>query len=210
MTSNQFLERLKKETKEAGVQLRLYDRHIVNKSDSNTVPCTGYFCAGTPPTMAVCTASESWLGVAVHEYHHMQQWLEKHETFELEGDDEIDQWVCGKIDYRSAELNKYFENVIRCEEDCERRSLRYIKKHALPISPELYAQEANSYLFFLHAVKCCRLWYPPDKPPYICPILRKAMPKHLKHDHTKPYKLDLFVDFLRDNHILHKKIKKKK
>ena len=47
-----------------------------------------------------------------------------------------------------AKVEESLRTIVACELDCERRTLRTIKRRNLSIDAQAYAQHANAYLFF--------------------------------------------------------------
>jgi len=153
---------------EHNVSLRLeYDDQLVDGDPDEKNPCmvSGYFSEITGQReLAVATKkqTERWLGVLVHEFSHMEQWLEKAKPwarlkslYSKKGDacQTYFKWVEGKrveksIAIRSGKL------VRDMELDCEKRAVKNIKKWKLPIPINEYIKNANAYiLFYAHTFK---------------------------------------------------------
>ncbi len=150
--------------------------------DSDGIQVGGYFC-GETRALAVATQrdEQAWLGVLLHEYCHLTQWVEGTATWRDYRDD-MWHWLNGKAvrDYRGA-----VRAVQACEEDNERRTIRLIRELGAPLDLSTYARAANAYLHFHNTVADTRKWYRPGTVMQAIPSLMAACNPTLDTDFTK-------------------------
>lgn len=139
--------------------------------------CNGYF-DGTVLAVAIGKPFEEWFHVFVHEACHMEQWRDrsKYWTDDLDYQYDILEQHQAGVD-TGKKIIKAINKIVTLEADCERRALKAIKKHKLPIDPKVYAKGANSYLLFHTKLIESREWY--HKAPYEVPSVWKHMPDEL-------------------------------
>lgn len=139
----------------------------------NSIECSGLF---DEDSLKVSTDKplEDWLIILVHESCHMDQFLEKSPYWKIEKDplDVVDAWLDGK-EISQKVLKNGLKNTILLELDCEKRSVKKMKKYNLSIDTKLYIQKANSYIFSYWATYKNRKWF---KFPYLNPKIYKKMP----------------------------------
>jgi hypothetical protein len=148
------------------------------------IKCNGMF---DEKQITVATKNELnfWLGILVHESCHMDQHIEGSKLWK-EIDPyltAVDSWISDPT-YKIRGKDLAFKRVIELELDCEKRSLRKIKKYGLPIDAGKYIQGANSYLFAYGITKKRRVWF---QNPYKQPHIYEKMPKRL-------FSLDEYTD----------------
>lgn len=185
MTPKQFIKFVKKECKKNKVRFYNSNKRGL-KVNSTGELCNGYFCEDSPE-LAVATGKDLnlWFPVLVHEYCHMRQWLENSPLWygtSVEGVEAfilIDLWLANKIELSETQKNDIFRLVMRVEADCEKRSIKLIKKLKLPLDIYEYAQKANAYIIFYEAMKSSRSWYVIGEEPYNNPKIYKKMPKKI-------------------------------
>lgn len=183
MSPKKFLELVKKDCKEHGVRLHLSKGRYVVMDGTR---CSGYFTSDEPPTLAVAMGREfsEWFPTLVHEYCHMQQWLEDTKIWRNANDNmDLWDWLAGKKDLPSRTAKKLCMRALDCELDCERRAVAMIKKYKFPLEIVPYCKQANAYAYFYHLVYKHRRWYEVGKEPYNNPVLVDSMPGHLRGDH---------------------------
>jgi hypothetical protein len=126
--------------------------------ESDGVQVGGYFDEDAR-VLAVATdrQEESWLGVLLHEYCHVTQWVEDTPVW-LAYRQEMWDWLAGKRikDPRGAVMA-----VQATEADCERRTIRLARELEAPIDLETYARAANGYIHFHNVIADRRKWYRP-------------------------------------------------
>ena len=151
-------------------------QHVKNVDEKN-LPCSGYF---DEQSLVVATKKpkvQDWVDVLVHESCHLDQFIGKSKLWNSSNDPVhvVEAWIKGK----KVSLNKRdeaFNNALLLELDCEKRSIKKIKKYKLNIDTEQYAQKANSYLFAYLVALHEKRWY---TSPYENPKIWKEMPTKL-------------------------------
>jgi len=136
----------------------------------------GYFDA-LEPEIRVAGESNKSVGILVHEFAHMLQWLDKKSIWYTGisiDQDRFWEWLAGK---RVNNIDKIVDAIIQNERDNEIRTVKLIKKFNLPIDVSQYTREANAYLLLYHHVKNTRIWTSAKpKPAHIRRELRNACP----------------------------------
>lgn len=163
MTSKEkiFLKHVKEKCKEHNVKLVLKNTIKIKLSDNIYVG--GYFWEGNKENELACAMnSPEYMDLFVHEYSHMEQWIEKTPLWKNIDANAIDEWLEGKeIKFIKNKIDK----IKYMELDCEKRAVKNIKKHKLPINIERYIQKANSYILFYNYMKETRRWIKPGNSP---------------------------------------------
>lgn len=154
----------------------------VSRVDSGNVQCGGYF-DGDGRVLAVATgkSEEAWLGVLLHEYSHLTQWIEGQASWGAYSDRMWD-WLAGR---KVANPEKHMRTVQAVEEDCERRTIRLIRELDAPIDVENYTRGANAYIHFHNVMLETRKWYRDDASPSEMPEILAAANPTLDRDFTK-------------------------
>lgn len=117
---------------------------------------------------------EEWIQVFVHEASHMDQFIEKSPAWTGQMvTDEYDSlsllmlWMDGLVELNPKQLYDYVRRSLTVEWDCERRTLKKIAEHDLPINAMEYAQKANSYIWFYRCwLMEHRKWYKAHQEPW--------------------------------------------
>lgn len=120
--------------------------------------CGGFF-SDEPPELAIAINKPfKWvIATLVHEDSHFDQWLDKksiwHNKSNTKKINSFFYWLMKMQNVKNP--TEIAKNVIALEADCERRSLKKVKKRwSHIISPEEYAQSANAYMFsYLYMAK---------------------------------------------------------
>ena len=183
MSPQKFLEMVKKDCKEKKVRLHLSKGRYVVMDGTR---CSGYFTSDEPPTLAVAMGRETseWFPTLVHEYCHMQQWLDDTKIWwNANTNTDLWDWLSGKKELSSKKAFQSCMYALDCELDCERRSVKMIKHFGLPLKVDSYCQQANAYAYFYHLVYKHRRWYEVGKEPYNNRKIVSSMPKNLNGDH---------------------------
>ncbi len=155
--------------------------------NSDGVQVGGYFDEDNK-TLAVATGrrKDSWLGVMLHEYCHLTQWVEDQPMWRAYRS-EMWEWLEGK---RIRDPAGAVRSVQAVEEDCERRAMRLARELQAPINLETYARGANAYIHFHNTIADTRKWYRPGVVMTEMPELLAAANPTLDRDFTKtPAKL---------------------
>lgn len=125
-------------------------KHII----SGGIRCTG---EADQYGIKIATGAPAWLEVFVHETCHLDQHKERRDWFEERNAavDKLSRWLEGKTEvFRELDLWK----ILELERDCERRVIKKIRKHRLPIDQRAYAQKANAYLMSYFTTVRRRKW----------------------------------------------------
>jgi hypothetical protein len=165
MTLNEkiFLKHIRKKCKEYNVKLVLKNTKKIKLSDNIYVG--GYFWDEPDKYELACALKNpEYLNLLVHEYSHMEQWVENSSIWkDAKYVTHVDEWLEGR-DIR--DIDQKIDRVKMFELDCEKRALENIKKFNLPINTKMYIKKANSYILFYNYLKESRKWSKPGKAPY--------------------------------------------
>lgn len=143
--------------------------------DTNNIPCSGYFDESSLVVATKKKNIQDWLDILIHESCHLDQFVEKSPVWvpdEL-GLYVVEDWIKNKK-INSKKVETAFINTINLELDCEKRTVRKIKKYKLKINTKEYIQKANSYLFGYGVSFHKKTW---PSTPYEKPYIYKKMPK---------------------------------
>jgi hypothetical protein len=149
---------IKAECKKAGVKIDFHlTRHV--RVDSKTL-CDGYFASREGViVVAINCSKSSWLPVLIHEFCHMQQWLENTKSWKLverlDSHSKVFEWLDGKD---VSKIDKHLSAIRDLELDCEKRTVKLMKKWKLPVNTRLYVREANAYIQLYNWMKEYRHW----------------------------------------------------
>lgn len=154
-----YFQEIDQKCKKHGVKFRISGGACVY---SGSGKCGGFF-SDSPKELAIAVNKPlKWvIATLVHEDSHFDQWL-NHQSI----------WHNQKV---SRNFSNFFDwllkikniknptesakHVISLESDCERRSIKKIKKRwSHIISPETYAQSANAYMFSYLYMAQSRQW----------------------------------------------------
>lgn len=119
--------------------------------------CSGWF-NGETKQLIVSTGCpvERWLGVLLHEYSHLTQWIENCDIWREQSEaGDMWEWLNGK---RERNIGRIIDLTQDLEADCERRALRLAQELSAPIDLESYARAANAYIHFHNVVRDKRKW----------------------------------------------------
>ena len=159
-----FLTLVRVECKANNVELLL--KPTKKLKIENNIVVGGYFedYGRSKGVLACAMKHEYALPLLVHEFSHMQQWIENTRLWNngkyiLD----IDRWLAGE---EVRDIEEKINKVRLMELDCERRTIKYIIKYNLPINIKTYAQKANAYLFFYNWMKETRVWSKENNSPY--------------------------------------------
>lgn len=142
---------------------------------ANDIPCSGFF---DEKSLVVATKKKNlqdWLDILIHESCHLDQFIEKSKVW---CSDELSLFVVEKwIQNKKINLKKAveaFHNTILLELDCEKRTIKKIKKYKIKFNTDLYTQKANAYLYGYGVSFKKKIW--PSRP-YERPSVINKMPK---------------------------------
>lgn len=168
-----LIKDVKKKCERLGVSLLLSPEKSVKLSEN--IFAGGYFsddADGEVPTLACAMGQpdfEKAILLFIHESCHLDQWSERHKKNSIwsKGDtiNIIEDWL-GGMEISESELDRAFTQSKEIEIDCEKRSVKKIKKYKIPVNVEQYIQKANAYILFYNYLKKHRKWSIPGNPPY--------------------------------------------
>lgn len=179
---------IKAKCKKNGITFKLVKSSTIQ---SNGSFITGYFDSNNLE-LYVAEKSSIALEVLIHESCHLDQWVSKSPAITgtdfphikgtvVESHYLADLWMCEIIDIRNKKLiNKMFERMMDCERDCEKRSIKKIKKYRLQnlIDLDEYRQKANAYILGYKTIIDHRCWFGKNKSPYSVKEVWSAFPKN--------------------------------
>ncbi len=183
---------IKKECKDNGIKFYQGRGSTVRFKDG--VRCNGFFYDASDkpeddrvPVLAVATNSNT-PQVLIHEYCHMQQYLESADVWlELGKGGEVWDWLMGK-DYEDMEcVDRSLIAYYKVEVDCERRSVELHQKWNTDQNIDEYIQKANAYTLFYFFMREHRQWYAPGREPYTLEEVWSQMPKDFTFDVVECY-----------------------
>lgn len=144
-------------------------------SDDKQVDCdgvwtSGWFDAEGQPKLAIAVGVDEyhWLGVLLHEYGHVQQWVEQSDLWRAVDahTTTMHDWLDGKS---CKNIAKVMAETQALEADAERRAVRLIKEYGADIDLDKYCRQANAYLHFHNVLLETRKWFAKGKGPYQSP-----------------------------------------
>jgi len=153
-----YFSEIAERCKKHGVVFRVSGSQKVNSGSGS---CGGYFC-DQPSEFAIAINKplKSVVATLVHEDSHFDQWLEKgsiwHDKANTKKMNSFYFWLMKQETIKDP--TDAARHVILLEADCERRSLKKVRKRwSHIISPTDYAQSANAYMFsYLYMAKSRR------------------------------------------------------
>ena len=129
---------------------------------SGSGSCGGFFSDSHKELAIAINSPLKWVvAILVHEDSHFDQWLNHQSDWH---DPKVSRNITHFFDWLSKTKNikdpiESVKSVISLESDCERRSIKKIKKRwSHIISPENYAQSANAYMFSYLYMAHSRKW----------------------------------------------------
>lgn len=177
MNAKNFVDSTLIEMEQKGVKVNLDEANPYVLLNGN-LQCNGYF-TDHPELVFACGAGKDfdrWFPIYVHEYGHFTQWRDNIPEWTnvwvdgLYYDNFLEQWL-GYRQMRFApwKVAKFIQAGIALEADCERRVIKLIQEHDLPIYAPIYAQKANAYVHFYNYIEANRKWYEVGREPYNLP-----------------------------------------
>lgn len=145
----QFVAHVRRRCTNKGIELMLSPSRNVVITDSFSTDCSGYFDDVNKVLVVACGKPfNDWIEILIHEYSHMQQWLDD-DRWSHWTDCCLDlwSWLDGEKILNNIQLNKVLDGMIELERDCELRALDNIAKWNLPINKSRYKRKANLYLY---------------------------------------------------------------
>lgn len=193
------------------IQLKSYDVEVeltTNKKvfvDFDKTYTKGFFDDSTNPRKPLLSCSvqgnlEDWITVFAHEYCHFLQWKEKRKIWYKYAklDAEILHKCVSNKPVKKDTLEKYLNCVRDMELDCEKKTIKLLKKYKLPIDYDKYVKGANVYVHYYNYLKIARKWHGKNQiPPYqIKEIIDAVKPEFYdSYDEIPQNLLDLFLKY---------------
>jgi hypothetical protein len=167
-----FIEHVRSECKKYKIKLVLRNVSYFKLTDG--IRCSGYFDEDER-VLAVAMKKDIWLGVLVHEYAHLTQWVEGCDAWKngCKGIEKVDRWLGGE---KVRDIKKALAFSRDLELDNEKRAVKLIKKWNLPIDVKDYVKRANAYVQFYNYMYFSKKWCRPNNSPYDNPVVVGAMP----------------------------------
>jgi hypothetical protein len=179
MTEEEFERKVHQDCAYRGVAVYVEHDRYINDEDGDA---NGWFDY-TIPKLAYAKGHDKWFPVLLHEYNHMQQWIDKDPLLmgdqQVEADEYLWDWLAKDIELTAKKSREYILSTLLMELDCDRRSHKMITELDLPLDPDYYAQTANAYVLFYHLVLKHRKWYEIDEEPYHIDEIVSEMPTDL-------------------------------
>lgn len=175
-----------------------YDVNIVLKKsktirivEENITVSGGYWADYNEKNITfACTTGhpfEKWSQTFAHEYCHFLQWLDKGEVwkdFRKIKNEDLD-----KIFHNKPIKEETLDNVLRwsknIELDCEKRTVKLLKKYKVDVDIKRYIQKANVYIHFYNYAKRYRQWYPANKNPFLIESLIVSAPDNFNGNYDE-------------------------
>jgi hypothetical protein len=147
--------------------------------DTDKIPCSGYFDEKSLVVATKKKNNQDWLDILIHESCHLDQFLEKSKVWTPDelGLFVVEGWIQNKK-ISSKKAIEAFHNTILLELDCEKRTVKKIKKYKLKFNIDLYIQKANAYLYGYGVSYKKKVW--PNRPYEKAFIINKMPKKFLK------------------------------
>lgn len=167
---------------------------------SGTITCSGWFDCDSKE-LVVAMRHPDALGILVHEYAHITQWLDyldgKFPLWKTASTSigKYNAWLDGES---TPNISMHVARGRDLELDNERRSVRIIREWGLDsiIDVDDYIRKANSYIHFYNWMRKYRRWSSSNKAPYTTPSIIAHMSNkfNMKYDKLSPKIERLFND----------------
>lgn len=175
-----FLQLVQEDCLRHGVEIVFHTKSEIKLSKKISV--SGYW-SDDDRQLNVAIYCDEWLTVLAHEYGHFCQWKENKFIDKDTSNAYVlfDEWLEGKKELSKKRIDKVCELIQKCELDCEKRALAFIKKFKLYKNDKLYIQKANSYVLGYAAAKINRKWFkrPPSRLNPVYSSMSKTFTKSL-------------------------------
>jgi len=155
-----FLEHVERILKKHRSKLILY----IDDIDVNGNNIGGSFDPDNK-NIEVCINEEGWLGTLTHEFCHLLLYFKnsnKKNKKENEASEYMWRWLDKDVELENYRIKKYVDTVKYMELECEKLTVKYIKKYSLPIDLEEYVKCANCYIYYYNFIYLHRTWFKSD------------------------------------------------
>ncbi len=147
-----------------------------------------YFDTESKDSMLAVAMNSNSLGVLIHEYSHMQQWLENAPEWEaIEKNTVMWEWLATDDYFEASEVEESVMAYYEVERDCERRAVDFHIQWNTDENLEEYIQKSNAYTLFYFFLLENRKWYVPGREPYSLKSVWGQMPKTFDFDVADVY-----------------------
>jgi hypothetical protein len=162
----EFIEWIKSECRKKGVKLTLKRTKSVRATDN--IRCAGFFTEQNEdgvPELACSMSRPDSIEVLAHEFCHFLQWVEGSEIWNNTdpSSDKLEKWLNGR---RVNNIKKHIGVVRDLELDCEKRTVKLLKKWDIGVDLDMYTKKANAYVQFYNYLYYTRRWSNPKNSPY--------------------------------------------
>lgn len=191
----EFIEFVRSECKKYGIKFELRPtKYLVL---SGNIRCGGYF-DDENKKLVVSGNHQDWLGILVHEYAHLTQYVDNCEAWRKGGSglNNLEHWLSGN---KIRSVKDAINRARNLEHDNEIRSVKIIKKWKLPVNLKEYIQKANSYLQFYNYMRFTRRWSKPNNSPYSNPNVWTKMPSTFRMNYETMS--DKYIKIYKQNNI---------
>jgi hypothetical protein len=173
---------------------------VTQPGESEELGCSGFFIGKDRQlTVAMRKPAHEWLPVLLHEFGHMQQWLERPSEFcwddlllEL-----FWEWLDGRRELLPEHAEKLADMALWYELDCEEQTAkRILESPGLELDHSDYVRRANSYLYLYPLIAKHRKWAsrcPPYKVPEIQELMNDKFAPREKYWLVPPKVEELFI-----------------
>ena len=182
--TKRFIKYVKRICAEHDIKLDL--RRAKKLTLSDNIKCSGYF-DDENRILAVAMKNPDSLGVLVHEFCHLMQYLDstrgrfRRWSIATAALGKLDTWLSGKP---VANLKRAVGYARDLELDNEKRTVAMIQKWDLPVDIDDYIKKANAYILFYNWMHKTRKWSNPSNTPYGNPKVYKYMSNRFNMKYT--------------------------
>jgi hypothetical protein len=187
-------------------QLEVYGVDVLISTENYVIAPDGMKCNGfvvedekDPDKITFACAIghpfKDWFITFIHEFCHFTQWRDGSKYwYNVDEDEILWDWVLNKKTKITdmKKVDRQFKQARNLELDCERRTLKMIKRFKLPVDAKKYAKKSAAYVLFYDYMRIARKWYKIGKEPYKNTKLLRLMPT----DISKPLTLTLKMETL--------------
>lgn len=152
-----LLSDIKKIARQNGIRVQL--------TPYKRVKIYGGFCSGYFDEEKIIVATKrkkvEWVPVLIHESCHMDQLLEGCPFYKKSEKAlyNFDAWTAGEISLTTKKQIDMIKLIQDMERDCEKRTIRKIKKYNLDIDTDYHAKLANIYLYSYEFMRHHKKWF---------------------------------------------------